>query len=338
MADEFIGRIEDVAVAAVVLLELDLVLDVELLDEVGHVAHPGAAKGVDALVVVAHGDDAGAARHEAAVDGVAREHLDPRVLQAVGVLELVDQDVAKAPLVVLAHGVVVAQEFVASQHELAEVDHALALALFFVQLVELDLLAVVVAADFHVARAPAVFLGAGDEPLRLLRRKALVVDVVLLHEPLDGRELVLRVEDLEGRGQVGQLPVRAQEAVAQAVEGADPHAAHIDRQHGRQARHHLLGGLVGEGHGEDAAGRHLARLQQPGDAGGQDAGLARSGTREDERVAGRKRHGGALLGVEVLEQRRIGSGREIGEHASIVESTTYAGYMKAQSPLGRRGA
>jgi hypothetical protein len=41
-------------VAAVVLLQLDLVRHTELAHEVGHVAHPRAAEGIDALVVVAH--------------------------------------------------------------------------------------------------------------------------------------------------------------------------------------------------------------------------------------------------------------------------------------------
>jgi hypothetical protein len=44
VADQRVGRIQDVAVAAVVLLQLDLVLHVELAHEVGHVAHARAAK------------------------------------------------------------------------------------------------------------------------------------------------------------------------------------------------------------------------------------------------------------------------------------------------------
>jgi hypothetical protein len=42
--------------------------------------------------------------------------------------------------------------------------------------------------------------------------------------------------------------VRAQQAVAQAVEGTDPHAPHIQRQQGRQAGEHFTRSLVGEGH------------------------------------------------------------------------------------------
>ena len=104
-------------------------LDAELALEVGHVADVGAAEGVDRLVVVADREDR-----------VVRpgEQLQPAVLQPVGVLELVDQDVAEAPLVVLAQDLVARQQLVAAQQQLGEIDHAFALALLVVGRVELD--------------------------------------------------------------------------------------------------------------------------------------------------------------------------------------------------------
>ena len=207
-----------------------------------------------------------------------------RVLQPVGVLELVDQHVAEAALVVLAQRVVVAQQLVGAQHQLGEVDHAFALALVFVGLVDLDQLARLLVADLDVARPQAFVLGAGDEPAHLLGHEALFVEVHRLDDALDGataNRCMSRIWKL--CGSAGQLPVRAQEAVAQAVEGADPHAAHVHRQHRRQARQHLLGRLVGEGHRQHAAGRDLAGLQQPGDARGQHARLARAGAGQDQR-------------------------------------------------------
>ena len=53
MRDQAVGGVEDVAEAAVVLLQLDDALDAVLALEVGHVADARAAEGVDALVVVA---------------------------------------------------------------------------------------------------------------------------------------------------------------------------------------------------------------------------------------------------------------------------------------------
>ena len=208
VADEGVGRVEDVAVAAVVLLELDLALHIKFAHKVGHVAHARAAKRIDALVVIAHGNHA-AARLKTPAHLVARQLLEPGVLQLVGVLKLIDQHVLKPALVVLADGVVVAQQFVRAQHQLAKVHHAFALALFFVQLVDLDLLARIAVMRGHIAGAHAFFLAVGNEVGQLLGRKTLVVHVVLLAQALDGRELVLRVEDLERLRQACRLVVRA---------------------------------------------------------------------------------------------------------------------------------
>ena len=123
-----------------------------------------------------------------------------------------------------------------------------------------------------------------------------------LEHALDRGLLVLRVEDLEELRQARVAVVRAQEAVAQAVEGADPHAARADRQHRRDAREHLLRRLVGERDGEDAAGADVARLDQPGDAGGEDARLSRAGAGEDQRRLVRQGDRGELLGIEILEE------------------------------------
>ena len=313
--DELVGRVQDVAAAAVVLLELDLVLHPKLAHEVGHVAHARAAKGVDALVVVAHGKQGVGA---VAVLRQRAEHLEPGVLQLVGVLELVDQDVAKAALVVLAHRGVVAQDFIAAQHQLTKVHHAFALALRFVQGVELDLFSRLFVARHHVGRAQALFFAAADEVLHLLGRVTVGVDVVLLAQALDRRELVLSVENLKGLRQTRHHMVGAQKPVAQAVEGADPHAAHIHRQHGREPRHHFFRGLVGEGHSQDTCRPNLRGLQQPSDARGQDPGLARARTGQDQRRLSRQGDSGGLFGIEALDQGRGGGG--IKQHTPIVGS------------------
>ena len=72
---------------AIVLLQPDDVVDPELALEIAHVADLGAAEGVDGLVVVAD-------REHRRVR--PRQQLQPQVLQDVGVLELVHQNVAEA--------------------------------------------------------------------------------------------------------------------------------------------------------------------------------------------------------------------------------------------------
>ena len=81
-------------VRAVVVLELDDLGALEVRLELQDVAHVGAAEGVDGLVVVAHH------AHVALLVGEQQQRAH---LADVGVLELVDQDVAKALLPLLAH-------------------------------------------------------------------------------------------------------------------------------------------------------------------------------------------------------------------------------------------
>jgi hypothetical protein len=83
-------------------------------------ARVGAAKAVDALLGVAHDEDAGRVQPAAAGAGVARQPGVQRLpLQRVGVLELVDQQMAHARVQALLH--VAAEEFVRQQGERARV-------------------------------------------------------------------------------------------------------------------------------------------------------------------------------------------------------------------------
>ena len=125
--------------------------------------------------------------------------------------------------------------------------------MLFVQLVDIDLASGLFVAHLHHIGAQTVFLAATDKPLHLFGREPLVVDIVLLAQAFDGAQLVLRIQYLKGLGQIGQLVVGPQEAIAQTVEGAYPHTAHVHRQHGAKARHHFLGCLVGEGNRQNTA-------------------------------------------------------------------------------------
>jgi GMP reductase len=120
-------------------------------------------------------------------------------------------------------------------------------------------------------------------------------------------------------GRPGSFQCVAQEAVAESVEGADPHAAHGMRKHRVEPCQHLLRRLVGEGDGEHAARRELAGLDQPGDARGEDARLAGAGAGEDQRRLRRQGDGGELLGIQALQQaRRRGLLCGCNEHPPIV--------------------
>jgi len=198
------------------------------------------------------------------------------------------------------------QQFVGTQQQLGEVDDAFALALLVIEIVQLGHAPLHMVVCLDLVRALAAVLGVVDEVHQVLGRVLLVVHVQRLEHALDHRQLILRIEDLERLRQRGVAVVRAQQAVAQAVEGADPHAARVHRQHRRQAREHLLGGLVGEGHGHDAGRGHLPGLDQPGDAGRQHPRLAGPGARENKGALGRQRDGRQLFGVQIVEEIHAG--------------------------------
>ena len=68
------------------------------------------------------------------------------------------------------------------------------------------------------------------------------------------------------------------------------------------ARGHLAGGLIGEGDGEDGVRRDAFLEDQPGDAAGDDACFSRAGPGEDQQRAFSGLDGGALFGIQVVDE------------------------------------
>ena len=308
VADQLISRIQDIAEAAVIALQLDLVRDLKLANKISHVTHASTAKGINALVVITNGHHR-AARHWMATSGpigtLPGQHLDPGVLQLVGVLKFIDQDVAKAPLVVLGYLRVVPQQLVAAQHQLAEIDDPFTLALLFIKRINFYFLAHFIVAYRYIFGTLAVFLAASKKVHQLFGGEAFIVDVELLAKPLDARQLILRIQNLKSRRQIDQLVMGAQKTVAQPMEGANPHATYVDWQHGRQPHQHFLGGLVGKRDRQNARWRDLAGLQEPGDAGGQHPGLARARSGQYQRMGGGQGDGCQLLWIKILQERGV---------------------------------
>jgi hypothetical protein len=131
---------------------------------------------------------------------------------------------------------------------------------------------------------------------------ALVVDVVRAYMRLISASWSCVSRIWNDCGRLGVAVMRAQHAVAQAVERADPHAARVDRRQRGRARQHLARRLVGERDGEDRQRARLPGREQPRDARRQHARLAAAGAGEDQRRRVRQRDGGELLGLSVREE------------------------------------
>ena len=152
VANQMVSAIQNMRITAVVFLQLDLLLHCKFAHEIGHIAHTSTPEGINALVVIAHSEHAGHMHHTACTSvgmrmrmatrqrllgAPACKHLQPGVLQLVGVLEFVHQNMPKAPRVVLTHARIVTQQLVAAQHQLAKIHHAFALALLLVERIKL---------------------------------------------------------------------------------------------------------------------------------------------------------------------------------------------------------
>src|SRR5205814_742716 len=126
-----------------------------------------ATEGVDRLIVVT---DREYRRLRPA------EELEPTVLQRIGVLEFIDEDVIEPALVVLAQAIVSREKLEAAEQQLGKIDHAFAAARLLVQGVVLDLPSNEFVVRFDLVRPQARFLGVVDERLELTRRKSLGID------------------------------------------------------------------------------------------------------------------------------------------------------------------
>ena len=194
VGDDGVGRIEDGLGGAEVLLQHDGGHVGEGPLELQDVADVGAAPAVDRLVRVPH--------HADVAVGLA-EQLDDLVLGVVGVLELVDQDVAEALLVGGSH-VVAGLEQVGRHHEqVVEVDGVGRQQALLVLRVDVgDALAERVrpAAGLLAEGLEVDQLGLGlaDHPLHGAGRQALLVEAELGRDHLDQAARVGVVVDGEG--------------------------------------------------------------------------------------------------------------------------------------------
>ncbi len=167
--DERIRRREDVAGRAIVLLEAKQLHVRIVAPELLQILDACSAPSVNALIVVAD-------RERQSLR--ARQQLDPRELNRVRVLKLVDEDMTEARAIVRKHVGPVAPQLERAQLQLCEVDYATALALLLVLLVNLDELAARrIAVVLQVLRAQAFVLARVDEPHDLFRDPARFVEI-----------------------------------------------------------------------------------------------------------------------------------------------------------------
>ena len=131
---------------------------------------------------------------------------------------------------------------------------------------------------------------------RRTRRRPGVRRVEVVQDVADDLPLVGVVHDREVARDADLLAVAAQHAHAHRVKRADPQVARGVADHAFQARLHLAGGLVGEGHRQDAIREDLLLFEQIGDAVGQHARLPGP-------APAKIRHGPSVCSTAAFERR-----------------------------------
>ena len=260
MADDGVGRVQNVLRGAVILLQPDGAGTLVLLFKAENVADVRAAETVNTLVIVAH--------HADIVPFVGQK-AGQQVLQVVGVLILVDEDITEFVLVVRPHIRTVLQQPDGVQNDVVEV-----------QRIGVPQLSVVKCIDFTDPDAPPIVDGLPllDKRLRRLHIvlctgnnaqdlsgwKRLLVQRQLLENVLNDPLAVVRIIDGEAAVKAETVDVPAQDTDTGGVKCGRPHVLrHLLPQHTAQPLLQLVGGLIGKGDGQHlprAGGLHGAEV------------------------------------------------------------------------------
>ena len=254
--------------------------------------HVRTAPAIDRLIVVAH---------HAEVASRARERAHEAILSEVGVLELVDQHVAKALAKIAPRGAVLALgDAHAEDDQILEVHGVGGLERAFVALEQVDELGVEPALPIHVSGALTLALLCVDLREHPARWHAALVERAFLEQARHDGLLVRLVVDHELRAEPDLVVVAPEQARAHRMEGARPEIArHLRSRQLLQAVLELARRLVGERDGQDAVRRNPMHRQQRSDAVGDDAGLPAPRAREHEQRPLGVARGGGLIGIQL---------------------------------------
>ena len=198
------GSGKDMRGGAVILFEPHHMRALEILFEPQDVAHLGAAPTIDRLVVVAHAAD---------VLVGTRQKPQPQVLRHVCILIFVHKDVFEPALVLVQHIGMRLKDRDHMQKQVAEIDRIQFLEPRLIKRIELGPLMVVRAGigGGHLVRRDRAVLPAVDDPGKLPRGPAFVIDPGGLHELFEQPQLVVGVQNREVRFQPHQFGMAAQQ-------------------------------------------------------------------------------------------------------------------------------
>ena len=213
------------------------------------------------------------------------------VLDTVGILEFVDENMSKPVAVGLEDVRKVFQQVVGQKDEIVEVDEVIGAELGFVGSKQPPLSRRV----WGIGVFPDDALHPLEMPERI--RHAALLPAQFREGPMEDDALQLLVGHGEARGETGPAMMRPQDADAELVKGPHPRSLRT-RQGSLEARRHLFGGLVREGEGENPIRGDAADVGEVADAFRQDQRLPGAGARKDEHRTDRGGHGRELFRIQ----------------------------------------
>ena len=249
VGDDVVGRVQNAAGAAVVLLETNGAGVLILLFKVEDVLDRRAAELINALVIVADNAD---------VAPPVRQQGRELVLEVVRVLILVDEHVTEAALPVLAHVLMLIEQADGVVDQVVKIHRPggkQALPVGLVHLADADAARIVrgLCTRQILLRRDAGVLGAADLREHGAVRERLLVEIHLLENALDDRLTVRRIVDREAVWVAELVGIAPQDAHARGVERRGPDIRRgLGPEHALNAVLELIGRLVRERDGDDA--------------------------------------------------------------------------------------
>ena len=282
MRDQPRSRGQDMRGRAIIRFQPDDPRAIEILLEAEDVFHFRAAPGIDRLVVIPHAAD---------VLVTLRQQPQPVILDQVGVLIFVHQDIPKRTMVLRQDVRVGEQDLDHMQHQIAEigrVQNAQAGLIGLIQRRRASVREVRFVGRSDPRRGQPAILPALDRRHQGCRSPALLIDPFGLHHLFQDAQLVVRVQDGEIRGQPDMFGMPAQHPRTQGMECAQPQPLGRFAEDCGDPFTHLPGRLVGEGDGQDLVGKRAPGQQDMREPCGQHASLAgaRPGQHQQRAVDG----------------------------------------------------
>ena len=290
VGDQDIRRFQNALRRAVVLLQLDHFQRRKILFQQHQILRPRAAPGVDRLVVI---PDHGKARPR------AHQQLHQLILAGIGVLILIHQQIANALLPAFPHLLIALQQQRRQQDQIVEVEHVARFQMLIVEAVAVGENIVALAARQRggARRIDQIVLPVGDGRDQLLQQR-LVLFQPRLRQIFQQRQLVGIVEQREVGLHAQRGVFALDDLQSQRMKGGDHQAARLFfPQRLGDALFHLARGFIGKGNRCDMARLIAALADQMGNLIGDDAGFARSRSRQHQTGAGNKLDGALLAGV-----------------------------------------